>query len=141
MGELADTEPLVGLPEVPYPAVWEATPIVAANALVAVDGNNNSVPPALVGTEVTVRRRLGDDELVVISPTGTVVAAHRVAPRGTGRVISIMSLSGSVLWRWVSTTVVSATVRSDRLVPVLAETAGYPTVCDPAWPWAFARVY
>ncbi len=89
VGDVAKDEPLLGLPTTPYPATWETTRIVAANALVAVDGNRYSVPPAMVGTEVTVRRRLGDDELVIISAARRVVATHRIAPRGQGRVIRL----------------------------------------------------
>jgi len=89
VGELGDTEPLLALPAVAYPATTEVTRIVAANALVSVDGNRYSVPPALVGIEVKARRRLGSGELVVVSPAGTIVAAHRTAPRGTGRVVRL----------------------------------------------------
>jgi len=89
VGDVAEGEPLLGLPEVAYPAVWETTRIVAANALVSVDGNRYSVPPGVVGTEVTIRRRLGDHELVIISGAGTVVATHRAAARGTGRVVRL----------------------------------------------------
>ena len=89
VGELGDTEPLLGLPALAYPATTDVTRIVAANALVSVDGNRYSVPPALVGVEVKVRHRLGSDELQVISPAGTVVASHRVAPRGQGRIVRL----------------------------------------------------
>jgi len=89
VGDVAGTELLLDLPAVAYPATSEATRIVAANALVSVDGNRYSVPPALVGTEVTVRRRVGSDELVIISCAGTPIATHRVAPRGVGRVVRL----------------------------------------------------
>ena len=89
VGELGDTEPLLALPALAYPATTDVTRIVAANALVSVDGNRYSVPPALVGVEVKVRHRLGSDELQVISPAGTVVASHRVAPRGQGRIVRL----------------------------------------------------
>ena len=89
VGELGDTEPLLALPALAYPATTDVARIVAANALVSVDGNRYSVPPALVGVEVKVRRRLGSDELQVISPAGTVVASHRVAPRGQGRIVRL----------------------------------------------------
>lgn len=89
VADVAGTELLLGLPAVSYPAVWEATRVVAANALVSVDGNRYSVPPALIGTEVTVRRRLGDHDLVIISGAGTPIATHRVAPRGVGRVVRL----------------------------------------------------
>jgi transposase len=89
VGELGDTEPLLALPALAYPATTDVTRIVAANGLVSVDGNRYSVPPALVGVEVRVRHRLGSDELQVISPAGTVVASHRVAPRGQGRIVRL----------------------------------------------------
>ena len=65
------------------------TRIVAANALVSVDCNRYSVPPALVGTEVKVRQRLGSDELIIVSAAGTLVATHQKAPRGVGRVVRL----------------------------------------------------
>lgn len=89
VGDLGNSEPLLGLPAMAYPAEGTMTRIVAANALVSVDGNRYSVPPALVGTEVKVNQRLGSDELVIISPAGTPVATHRVAPRGAGRVVRL----------------------------------------------------
>lgn len=89
VGELGDAEPLLALPGLAYPATTEETRIVAANALVSVDGNRYSVPPALVGGEVKVRRRLGSDELVIVTPAGAVVATHHVAPRGQGRVVRL----------------------------------------------------
>lgn len=89
VGELGASEPLLGLPEMAYPATTEVTRMVAQNALVSVDGNRYSVPPALVGVDVIVRRRLGSDELVIISAAGTPVATHRVAPRGVGRIVRL----------------------------------------------------
>ena len=89
VGELGNTEPLLGLPLLAYPATSEVTRTVAQNALVSVDGNRYSVPPAMVGVEVKVRRRLGSDELTIISPAGTIVAAHLTAPRGTGRIVRL----------------------------------------------------
>jgi hypothetical protein len=89
VGELGNNEPLLGLPELAYPAVSEVTRVVASNALVSVDGNRYSVPPTSVGVEVTVRRRVGSDELVIISPAGAPIATHRIAPRGTGQVLRL----------------------------------------------------
>jgi hypothetical protein len=74
---------------VPFPAASEETRVVAANALVAVDGNRYSVPPQHVGHEVTVRRRLGNPALEVVSASGRVIATHHAAPRGQGRVIRL----------------------------------------------------
>lgn len=89
VGELGNSEPLLDLPPVAYPAEGTLTRIVAANALVSVDGNRYSVPPALVGIEVNVKQRLGSSELVIISPTGSVVAIHQAAHRGVGRVVRL----------------------------------------------------
>jgi hypothetical protein len=89
VGDLGNSEPLLTLPAVAYPATSEVTRIVAANALVSVDGNRYSVPPGLVGVEVKARRRLGSDELVIISPAGSIVATHRAAPRGVGRIVRL----------------------------------------------------
>ncbi len=86
VGDLAQGERLLDLPAMPYPATTVDTRVVAANALVSVDGNRYSVPPEHVGTEVTVRRRLGNPLLEVVSATGRVIATHQVAPRGRGRV-------------------------------------------------------
>lgn len=85
----ASTESLLELPVSPFPAVTEETRVVAANALVSVDGNQYSVPPELVGHEVIVRRRLGNPMLEVVSAGGRVIATHHTAPRGRGRVIRL----------------------------------------------------
>lgn len=111
VGELGDTEPLLALPALAYPATTDVTRIVAANALVSVDGNRYSVPPALVGVEVKVRHRLGSDELQVISPAGTVVASHRVAPRGQGRIVRLPQHTAAL------ENVVLAAFTSDRPCP------------------------
>ena len=88
-GALGASEPLLDLPPVAYPAEGTMTRIVAPNALVSVDGNRYSVPPALVGTEVKVRQRLGSDVLIIVSGAGTVVATHQTAPRGVGRLVRL----------------------------------------------------
>jgi hypothetical protein len=54
-----------------------------------VDGNRYSVPPDHIGHEVTVRRRLGNPVLEVVSAAGRVIATHQAAPRGKGRVIRL----------------------------------------------------
>lgn len=89
VGALADTEPLLALPPDPYPAEVELVRKVAANALVAVWGNHYSVPPGLVGTDVTVRWRLGGAVFDVITAAGTVAVTHRLAPRGAGRTLRL----------------------------------------------------
>lgn len=89
MGEAVRAETLLELPALGYPATTEVARVVAANALVSVDGNQYSVPPEHVGTEVMVRRRLANPSLEVVSGAGRVVAVHQVAPRGRGRVIRL----------------------------------------------------
>ena len=86
VGELADTEPLLELPVVPYPAEGTLTRKVASNGLVSVWGNQYSVPPGVIDTQVTVRWRLGDPTIDIVSESGRLVASHRKAPRGQGRV-------------------------------------------------------
>jgi transposase len=89
VGETASSEPLLKLPETPFPATTEEIRMVAANALVSVDGNQYSVPPEHVGHEVIVRRRLGAPALEVVSAAGRLIASHQIAPRGRGRVIRL----------------------------------------------------
>jgi len=89
VGEAAAGERLLALPAVPFPATTEDSRIVAANALVAVDGNRYSVPPEHVGSEVIVRRRLGNPTLEVVSAGGRVIATHQSVPRGRGRVVRL----------------------------------------------------
>ena len=89
VGELADAEPLLELPAVPYPAEGTLVRQVAANGLVSVWGNRYSVPPGVIGTEPTVRWRLGDAAIDVVSASGRLVATHRKVPRGQGRVVRL----------------------------------------------------
>ena len=89
VGELADTEPLLALPPVPYPAEGALVRKVAPNGLVSVRGNRYSVPPGVIGTEVTVRWRLGDDTFDVVSASGRLVTTHQSVPRGQGRVVRL----------------------------------------------------
>ena len=77
VGELADAEPLLPLPAMPYPAEGTLVRQVAANGLVSVWSNRYSVPPSVIGTQVTVRWRLGDPRFDVVSASGRLVAAHR----------------------------------------------------------------
>jgi len=87
IGELADAEPLLGLPPSPYPATIELVLTVGDNASVAFRGNRYSVPPGLKGVGVTVRHRLGTGILEVFSPAGVLLEAHRLLPPGTGAVV------------------------------------------------------
>jgi transposase len=84
---LADAEPLAPLPATPYPATIELTKPVGTNATVAFRGNQYSVPPGLVGSSVTLRHRLGSQTVELQAPSGTVLAVHRLQPRGAGALI------------------------------------------------------
>ena len=57
VGDLADSEPLLELPPLSYPAEGTLARKVAANGLVSVWGNRYSVPPGVIDAEVTVRWR------------------------------------------------------------------------------------
>ena len=89
VGELGDAEPQPALPLGAYPATVEVQRVVAANCTVAFRGNRYSVPPGLVGQQVTVRHRLGTLELVVASAAGVLLASHRLAPAGAGRTLRL----------------------------------------------------
>ena len=89
VGESADTEPLLELPSLPYPAEGTLTRKVASNGLVSVWGNRYSVPPGVIGTEVIVRWRLGDPTIGILAASGRMVATHRKILRGQGRVIRL----------------------------------------------------
>ena len=85
VGELADAEPLLPLPPVPYPATLTVSAPVAADATVAFRGARYSVPPGLIGAVLTVRHRLGSPTLEIVSPSGALVAVHRRATSGLVR--------------------------------------------------------
>ena len=61
--------------------------MVGRSALVAFEGNHYSVAPGLVGQTVTVRARLGELHLELISSAGRRVARHRRAPPGAGQLL------------------------------------------------------
>ena len=85
---LADAEPLLALPELPFPAEMRVVRTVAANALISLWGNRYSVPPGLVGGHVQVRWRLGANT-IDISAGGVIVATHQLAPRGAQRTVRL----------------------------------------------------
>lgn len=131
---LAESEGLLELPPTAYPAVTEVTRKVAANALVSMEGNQYSVPPDLVGTEVVVRRRLGNPSLEVVSVAGRVVATHQAAPRGRGRVVRIpehtAALENVVLGAFTTDRPCKTKVNrppSDAALRIAAEITGVPT--------------
>ncbi len=87
VGVLAAAEPLLALPQLPFPAEHQAERVVAADALVAFESNRYSVPPGYAAQTVTVRARLGDVHLEIYSPAGRRIARHRRAPSGAGQVL------------------------------------------------------
>lgn len=84
---LADAEPLLGLPALPYPATVIVTRPVGDNAAVAFRGNSYSVPPGLRGAEVMLRHRLGTATVEVHGPAGALLLSHRLAPPGAGALV------------------------------------------------------
>jgi transposase len=87
VGEIGATEPLRALPALAYPAVITVTRQASRSALVPVDGNRYSVPPAQAERTVTVLARVGDPTIRIVSAAGEVVATHRRAPAGAGQTI------------------------------------------------------
>jgi len=88
VGALADAEPLLALPEQPYPAEVVEVRTVAPNALVSLWGNRYSVPPGLVGSHVQIRWRLGADT-ITIHAHGQLICTHQLAPRGAQRTVRL----------------------------------------------------
>jgi transposase len=82
---LADAEPLLPLPPVAYPATLTVSVPVAADATVAFRGARYSVPPGLIGAQLTVRHRLGSPTLEIVAPSDALVAVHRLAAGGLVR--------------------------------------------------------
>jgi transposase len=87
VGELAETEPLMALPAVPFPATIEELHTVDDRATVAFRGNRYSVNPGLGGVELTVRQRLGTATMEIFSPAGVLMVSHRLAPPGAGSIV------------------------------------------------------
>jgi len=83
----AAAEPLLSLPAVAYPAELQVERAVSASALVSFEGNRYSVPPTLAGQTVTVRLRVGEPVLQIVSAAGVLVASHRRGPAGAGQLV------------------------------------------------------
>jgi hypothetical protein len=86
---------------VAFPAELVVTRKVSAQGLVDFRGNRYSVPPGLPGAAVSVRNRLGADLVHLATTGGSVVAVHRLAPAGAGRVVRddghVLALEKTVL--------------------------------------------
>jgi transposase len=87
VGELAAAEPLMSLPELPFPAEYREQRVVSREALVEFETNRYSVGPAHAGQTVDVRARLGELHLEIYSPAGRRIARHRRALAGAGQTV------------------------------------------------------
>jgi transposase len=87
VGDLAELERLRPLPAACYPATIEEHHRVGASALVPFEGNAYSVPPGLIGAEVTVRHRLGATGIEIVSGAGVLLASHDRETPGGGYVL------------------------------------------------------
>jgi hypothetical protein len=87
VGQLADAEPLLALPAVPYPATVEVARLVGADATVGFRGNRYWVPPGLTGTQLTLRHRLGTATVEVCSAAGSLLVSHRLAVAGAATIV------------------------------------------------------
>lgn len=67
IAELSAKEDLLALPAAAFPAQLEAERVVSRTGLVAFEGNRYSVAPGLVGQTVTVRVRLSELHLEIVS--------------------------------------------------------------------------
>ncbi len=87
VGDLSELERLRPLPAACYPATVEDHNTVGPSALVPFEGNAYSVPPGLIGVEVTVRHRLGTAGIEIISAAGILLASHYRETPGGGYVV------------------------------------------------------
>jgi transposase len=87
VGELADAEPLLDLPALPFPATVTVERPVDANATVAFRGNRYSVLPGLSGITVELRHRLSSATLEIVAASGSLLATHRLAPAGARTIV------------------------------------------------------
>jgi hypothetical protein len=87
VADLAELERLRPLPAAPYPGTIEEHNKVGPSALVAFEGNAYSVPPSLLGAEVTVRHRLGTAGIEIVSAAGVLLASHHRETPGAGYVV------------------------------------------------------
>jgi transposase len=87
VGELAAAEPLLAVPELPFPAEYREQRVVSREALVEFETNRYSVGPAHAGQTVEVRARLGELHLEIYSRAGRRIARHRRALAGAAQTI------------------------------------------------------
>jgi transposase len=87
VSEKAAAELLLPLPPAAYPAELRVERVVSSSALVAFEGNRYSVPPVLADQTVTVRVRVGEPTVQIVSAAGVLVASHRRVPAGAGQLV------------------------------------------------------
>ena len=87
VGELAAAEPLMSLPELPFPAEYREQRVVSREALVEFETNRYSVPPGHAGATVEVRARLGELHLEIYTAAGHRIVRHRRALSGAGQTV------------------------------------------------------
>jgi hypothetical protein len=87
VGEIGAAEPLRTLPAAAYPALIAVQRKASRSALVAFEGNRYSVAPSHAGRTLTVRARVGEPVLEILTAAGEIVAMHRRGPAGAGQLI------------------------------------------------------
>src|SRR5450631_737019 len=80
VGELGASESLRPLPVPAFPAEIMVERVASRSALVAFETNQYSVPPGYASQPLTVRARVGEPHLRIVTATGIKVATHRRAP-------------------------------------------------------------
>jgi transposase len=83
----AEASSLRPIPAACYPATIEDTNTVDRSCLVPFEGNAYSVPPGLMGAQVTIRHRLGTAGVEIVSPAGLLLASHYREVPGGGYVV------------------------------------------------------
>jgi transposase len=87
IAELADTEPLRALPTLAFPAEIVVERVASRSALVAFETNKYSVPPGYVRQTLTVRARIDEPTLRIMTATGIAVATHHRAHNGAEQTV------------------------------------------------------
>ena len=87
VGELGAGEPLRPLPALAFPAEIMVERVASRSALVLFETNKYSVPPGYASQTLTVRARVGEPQLRIVTATGIKVATHRRAPSGAEQTI------------------------------------------------------
>jgi len=87
VGELGAAEALRTLPAIAFPAEIVVERIASRSALVLFETNKYSVPPGYASQPLTVRARIGEPHLQIVTATGIKVAMHRRAPAGAEQTV------------------------------------------------------